>query len=190
MADDTSLPEAAKNGAPETPRKRMTFYRMADAKALGHDEMPFVGIDEGVMKGFARMAEAKAGETGARTLTLFKEPGDQGMSLVYAWFKGGFVLPRHSHDADCLYYVIGGSLQMGSVKLGPGDGVFIPADDAYTYEVGPAGVEVLEFRNATRFHLKFKNNDDAHWGRQVAARNENMDRWATQTRSPTGLQEA
>jgi hypothetical protein len=43
------------------------------------------------------------------------------MSLCWAWFKSGYVLPRHSHNADCLYYVLGGSLRLGSVwlKAGP-----------------------------------------------------------------------
>ena len=105
MADDMSAVETRRT---RPARKRMTVFRKADAVELDHDAMPFVGMDASVMAGFAKLAATGEGQVGAQTLVLFKEPGDEGMSLVYAWFKGGFVLPRHSHDADCLYYVIGG----------------------------------------------------------------------------------
>ena len=32
------------------------------------------------------------------------------MHVSYIWFKSGYVLPPHSHDGDCLYYILAGSL--------------------------------------------------------------------------------
>ena len=42
--------------------------------------------------------------------------------------------------------MIGGSLQLGDETLNKGDGFFVPAGTAYTFKVGPEGVEILEFR--------------------------------------------
>jgi quercetin dioxygenase-like cupin family protein len=85
---------------------------------------------------------------------LFKGAGDDGFSLVQAWFGPHYVLPRHSHDGDCLYYVLSGSLKMGSQELQAGDGFFVPDGAPYGYEAGPDGVEVLEFRTRTSFGMK------------------------------------
>ena len=65
--------------------------------------------------------------------------------------------------------MLSGSLLLGARTLHKGDGFFVPAEAAYTYEAGPEGVEVLEFRNVTRFHLKFAGNEPAHWARMAAA---------------------
>jgi quercetin dioxygenase-like cupin family protein len=164
------------------PRKRMLIFRAADAQNA-QDHMPSIGIDETVRAGLAKLAEASAGypvDSGAKALLLFKEPGEHGMSLTYVWFKSGFILPRHSHNADCLYYVLAGELRMGSQVLRKGDGFFIPADAGYTYEAGPEGVEVLELRNATQFHFKFTGNDATHWERIANAVRANSPRWQTE----------
>jgi mannose-6-phosphate isomerase-like protein (cupin superfamily) len=166
-------------------RKKMQVFRFAEGAAVDQAMMPFLGVDETVMAGFGRLATIGIDrDVLEKTVCLFREPGENGMSLVYAWFKSGFILPKHSHDADCLYYVIAGSLKMGSVELGKGDGVFIPADFAYTYEVGPEGVEVLEFRTATKFHIHFKNNEPAHWDRMEAAQRRGAVIWPTE-RAPS-----
>jgi mannose-6-phosphate isomerase-like protein (cupin superfamily) len=159
-------------------RKKMRVFRFADAVELGADTMPFVGVDETVMAGFNKLAEVGLPRGLAeKTLLLFKEPGENGLTLAYAWFKSGYVLPRHSHNADCVYYIVAGSLSMGAVTLGKGDGVFIPADQGYTYEVGPKGVELLEFRNASNFHILFQDNDEAHFDRMATAMREGASRW-------------
>jgi len=150
-----------------SPAKRMRIFRASEATDI-QDHMPVVGVDDHVQTGLRLLAEATGSypvESGTKAVVLFCEPGDHGISLVYLWFKSGYVLPRHSHDVDCLYYVLGGELQMGTQTVRKGDGVFIPANAAYTYEAGPNGVEVLEFRNATRFQFRFQGNDDAHWKR-------------------------
>jgi quercetin dioxygenase-like cupin family protein len=151
-------------------RKRMRVFFRDEAAELDHSIMPLLGVDESVKAGLASLgAGGHDPRSGGRALMLFREPGEQGMSLTLVWLKSGFVQPRHSHDGDCLYYVIGGSLQLGARTLRKGDGFFIPADAAYTYEAGPEGVEILEFRNATRFHLVFRNNEPAHWARMAQA---------------------
>ena len=167
--------------AANSPRKKMQVYRFSEGEELTQEMMPYVGVDETLMKGFAKIAEVGlAPKDIDNTKVLFKEPGKGGMSLVYAWFKSGFVLPKHSHDADCLYYIIAGSLKMGSQVLGKGDGVFIPADFGYTYEVGPDGVEVLEFRTANKFHIKFAGNDEAHLDKMAEATRNGKETWPSE----------
>lgn len=161
------------------PRKRMQVFRFSEGRELTPESMPFEGVDESVMAGFARLMQAGAADAHAeKTAVLFKEPGENGLSLTYAWFKSGYVLPRHSHDADCVYYVLAGELTMGNQTLRKGDGIFVPANAGYSYEVGPEGVEVLEFRNATKFNILFKDNDEAHWDRMVEVYKNKAGAWA------------
>lgn len=168
-------------------RKKMEIFRFSEGEELTQEMMPYVGVDETLMKGFAKIAEVGLAQKDIdNTVCLFREPGEGGMSLVYAWFKSGFVLPKHSHDADCLYYVIAGSLKMGTQVLGKGDGVFIPANFDYTYEVGPDGLEVLEFRTANKFHIKFKGNDEAHLEKMAEATRNGKDTWPTE-KAPSEL---
>ncbi len=159
-------------------KKHMIIYRGADAGELGSDQMPFVGVDDGVMAGFAKLGAAGAADAmGAITSVLFCEPEAAELSLCHAWFKSDYVLPRHSHSADCIYYVLSGEVAMGTQTLRKGDGIFIPANDAYTLKAGPQGAEVLEFRNATHFDIHFKGNDEAHWDRMAKVQVDKKDVW-------------
>lgn len=100
-----------------------------------------------------------------------------GFSLTYVWFKPDYPLPLHSHDADCMYYIIAGSLRMGTEDLGPRDSFFIPANVPYTYRPGPNGVEVLEIRHNTTFNFVNHAKGEAFWTKaaeMVAAR---IDEW-------------
>lgn len=164
------------------PRKRMRVFFRGEAAELDHDTMSTLGLDDSVRAGLASLgASGFDPRSGARAVLLFREPGEHGMSLSLVCLKQGFVQPKHSHDSDCLYTVLRGSLLLGARTLHPGDGFFIPAESAYTYEAGPEGVEVLEFRNATRFHLRFAGNDAAHWARMAAAVAENGKAWSGET---------
>jgi quercetin dioxygenase-like cupin family protein len=171
---------------PDHTRRRMQFFYQKDSRELEPERMPREGIDESVLAGLARLAEANVTEgVGERNRVLFSEAGDSGMSLVHVWFKSGYVLPFHSHNVDCLYYIISGELRLGSRVLRKGDGVFVPADHGYGYEAGPAGVEVLEFRNATRFNLVFGGNDEARWDRIASTYQDRAKIWAAETIPPS-----
>lgn len=173
--------EQQKDAGKVRSRKRMSVFRLSEGSAVGHDMMPFVGLDEGVRKGLARLAEfGLPRETVDPTTCLFALPGENGLSLCHAWFKSGFVLPKHSHSADCVYYILGGSLQLGTQTLCKGDGFFVPADHAYSFVVGPEGAEVLEFRNAATFNVHFKGNDEAHFDKMVAAYRAGAETWTTE----------
>jgi hypothetical protein len=92
-----------------------------------------------------------------------------GFSLTYVWFKSDFPLPRHSHQMDCAYYIVGGSLQIGGDVLGKGDGFFVPANMPYTYIAGPKGVEVLEFRQHACHDIRLMADNPAFWEKVAAS---------------------
>lgn len=168
-----------------TPRKRVAIFYGKDAEPLGQDRMPTEGLTPTVLAGVAKLMAATKPGLGERSTLVFSEPGAMGMSLVHVWFKSGYMLPAHSHSTDCLYYVLAGELRIGSHALHRGDGIFIPADKPYTYEAGPDGVEVLEFRNATHFNIVLKEADEARWDRLAANYEERGAAWETETVPPS-----
>ena len=150
------------------------IYRGIDAPDLNETEkMTLAGLTPIVEAGIGRWVEAGVGE-GNITKVLFCLPH---MSLTYAWFKSGFALPLHSHDADCLYYIIAGSLKLGTEELGAGDGFFVGRDVPYTYKPGPEGVEVLEFRTVEAFDMKFQGRTEAYWDKIVAGMDAARPNW-------------
>lgn len=132
----------------------------------------------------------EAAQLGTTTRVLFRDPRPNGFSLVYAWFKSNYPLPVHSHDSDCLYYVVSGELVFGAQVLKAGDGLFVPANAPYAYNAGPEGVEVIEFRNVTEFDFLVRPSTLPRWERAAAICQANLEHWKSQlppARQSTGL---
>jgi mannose-6-phosphate isomerase-like protein (cupin superfamily) len=104
-----------------------------------------------------------------------------GFGLTHVWFKEGYALPLHSHNADCMYYVIAGSLRLGTEELGPRDSFFVPSDVPYTYKVGPGGVELLEIRHDTKFDFVNHAHGEAWWNRAAEQTAAHREAWKTAT---------
>jgi quercetin dioxygenase-like cupin family protein len=102
-----------------------------------------------------------------------------GFSLTHVWFKKDYPLPLHSHDADCLYYIIAGTIRLGTEVLGARDSFLIPAEVPYTYKAGPEGAEVLEFRHATHFNFVNLAKGAGFWDKAVEAASQNLEGWRT-----------
>ena len=165
----------------DTPR--FQIYRAADAPDYSETScMELAGLTDVITDGITR-AEAAGASEGNIVKLLFAMPG---MSLTYAWFKSGFPLPLHSHNADCLYYIVAGTLRLGTEELGAGDGFFVGANVPYTYVPGDQGVEVLEFRGADSFDIKMLANNRAYWDRAVAQVTAQRAHWTGET-PPSGL---
>ena len=113
---------------------------------------------------------------GDEVKVLFNIPG---FSLSHVWFKRDYPLPLHSHDCDCLYYVVAGTLKLGTEELGPRDGFFVPANAPYSYRAGPEGVELLEFRHATQFNFNVLAKSEAFWKRAVETVQARSEEWRT-----------
>jgi hypothetical protein len=108
---------------------------------------------------------------------LYGDPEAGGMSLVWSWFAPNFPLPRHSHSADCLYYVAKGELLMGRQVIREGEGFFVPDGAPYTYTAGPEGVEVLEFRAESTFDMQITESLP-RWAKMVEISREHRETWA------------
>ena len=102
-----------------------------------------------------------------------------GFSLTHAWLKKDYPLPLHSHDSDCLYYIVAGTLTMGTEALGPRDSFFVPAGVPYTYRPGADGVEILEFRQATHFNFLNLAKGEAWWAKAAETVAANAAGWKT-----------
>ena len=121
-----------------------------DLMQSGHQDMaPATDVQN---TGITQMVEAGLMD-GAEVRVIADVPG---LNLVHIWFKKDYPLPLHSHNVDCLYYIVAGAITLGTEHLGPRDSFFIPADAPYTYRTGPQGVEILEIRAGN--HWDFKNH--------------------------------
>jgi hypothetical protein len=171
--------------APQDDKLRFAVFRFADSspeKGLS-DEMESKPVPPEVAVRAQAVIEAGVLE-GSETRMLF---AGGGFSLAYAWFKSGFPLPRHSHDSDCLYYVVSGSLLMGDQELKAGDGFFVGGDVPYAYIPGPEGVEVLEFRAAQRFDIKMLAGVGAFWDKALETVKAKRETWPAEPR-PSGIE--
>jgi hypothetical protein len=156
--------------------KKFQIFRAADAPGLMEAECMTVAPSTPEQKeGMKKLMEAGY-HHGDEVKVLVDIPG---FSLTHVWFKAEYPLLLHSHNADCLYYIIAGSLQMGSETLGPRDSFFVPADGAYTYRPGPEGVELLEFRQQGKFDFKNLTKGSAFFEKAAATVAANVDAWRT-----------
>ena len=102
-----------------------------------------------------------------------------GFNLAHAWLKTNYPLALHSHDSDCLYYIVAGTLKLGTEELGPRDSFFIPAGVPYTYRPGPDGVEVLEFRHEGKFNFVNLSKSATFWEKAMDTITNNREQWKT-----------
>ena len=158
---------------------KFAIYRASEAPDI--DElncMEAVGVSDIIVDGINRLTAAGFND-GNLVKVLFSMPG---MSLTYAWFKSGFPLPLHSHNAECLYYIVAGSLKIGTEELGAGDGFFVGPDVPYAYTPGPQGVEVLEFRTADSFDIRFLGKTKTYWDKALKTLEDVRSSWADERR--------
>jgi quercetin dioxygenase-like cupin family protein len=158
----------------------MTFFKAADAPTMEDDGIMTYAPSQTEPEVFEEMDLGQL-VAGQKVNVLFKGEGPGAFSLLHATFGPGFRLPRHSHDADCLYYVLSGEARMGTRVLGPGDGFFVTADTQYAYSAGPEGAEVLEFRTATGFDIKVRDKTIEQWRPVIEAVRGNGHLWANAT---------
>ncbi|MFA5883830.1 MAG: cupin domain-containing protein [Acidimicrobiia bacterium] len=174
-------------GSNGTPKKGVAIYRATDAVDLQKtDFMATPTMTDEVREQLTGAITAGSG-VGAEVTVLVRQSDEEGgFSLVHCWFKADYPLPRHSHDADCMYYVISGEAHLGNQVLKAGDSFYIPADAPYVYNAGPDGVEVLEIRhNTASFDMKILEQPAARWQALVDTTNANRDRWTAEQTSPT-----
>jgi hypothetical protein len=165
-------------------RPPFEIFRARDAADYAEEgPMAVQPMSEAEGAGMASLMEAGMME-GGQVKLLYSRPG---MSLTYCWFKSGYPLPRHSHSADCLYFIVSGSLKIGTEELGAGDGFFLGSDVPYAYVPGPNGVEVMEFRTSNTFDFKALANSPAYWDKMLANLLAAKDKWPEEVTAPSGM---
>lgn len=153
---------------------KFQIYRYADAPTLAESAcMTFAPFADNIATLSQNAVEAGM-DQGEHLRVLISIPG---FSLTHVWFKKHYPLPLHSHDADCLYYIIAGSLRIGTETLGPRDGFFIPKDMPYAYVPGKDGVELLEFRHSTNFSFVNHANGKTFWDKAKITAANNAEEW-------------
>lgn len=100
---------------------------------------------------------------GALTEVMFCHDDPDGYSLAKVALAADMILPAHTHNVDCLYYVLAGELRLGRRPLGPGAGFYVPRGSRYGYRAGPEGTTVLEFRHATTFDIDVTDKRSSTW---------------------------
>ena len=172
MADANQTDPAADSG-------QFRIFRAAEAPSLMEAGCmtvePFTpvqraGMDKVLAAGFMEGDEVRV---------LVDLPG---FSLTHVWFKAGYPLPLHSHNADCLYYIIAGSIRLGTEELGPRDSFFVPADVPYAYKPGPDGVELLEIRQQGKFNFVNLAKGAGFWEKAAEQAAEQREGWKTAAR--------
>lgn len=178
--------ERTETDAPE-PAATVTIYRASEAEPMkSAKERGVVRKDHPVhpatAEGVMRFATGGAGD-GAMARILFES---EDFHVSYAWFKSGFPLPLHSHDANCFYQIIAGSMTVGTQLLGKGDGVLIPASVPYTVTPGPDGVEFIEIRPTSNYDTRYRGKTEKYWDKIVDTLQARKSVWA-QEQAPYGL---
>lgn len=170
----------------ERPTPPFQIYRASEA--VDFDEAGMMHAAGPIAEGIAEASQALVDEgmlEGSKLRLLFRRPG--GFSLSYAWFKSGFPLPLHSHSTPCLYFIVAGTLRIGTQVLGKGDGFYLDANMPYIYEPGPEGAEVLEFRDTDSFDIRLRGRNVKWWHKALAKLKVAMNAWPAQKQPPSGI---
>jgi quercetin dioxygenase-like cupin family protein len=161
----------------EADPSRFVIFRYDEAPECAETDVtrPPTGSDH-TMERYRELWEAGSAD-GIMAKVLYRQSGERPMSVVHSYVKPGRIVPRHSHDTDCLYCVSSGSITLGRQVLRPGDGLFVPANHSYAYRAGDDGAEVLEFRMARSFGQVVRDETDGTWDQYVAIAAERRDEW-------------
>ena len=156
-----------------------TIYRAKDAPGLVESGVMAMAPITDIQRAGLKNAVAAGYMDGDDVRILVQMPG---FNLAHAWLKKDYPLALHSHDSDCLYYIVAGTLKLGTEELGPRDSFFVPAGVPYTYRPGPDGVEVLEFRHEGKFNFVNLSKGEAFWDRAAETISANREGWKSARR--------
>jgi quercetin dioxygenase-like cupin family protein len=173
-AEHQPLQDSTADGSPRR-RPRLSFFGPRGAPSL--KETGMMASRGFAPPGMVSDEDRELLRRGEDVHVLFRQAGDSGLSLVHVRFAPGYLLPRHSHSADCVYYVLHGEVHLGKRMVRAGEGFFVPKDQPYAYQAGPDGVELLEFRDATSFDFVVHETSPARWRAIVEAARAHEDEW-------------
>jgi mannose-6-phosphate isomerase-like protein (cupin superfamily) len=163
----------------ETQRSGFTIFRAKDAPGLMESGCMSMAPMTDVQRTGIKSAVAAGYIEGDEVQILTQTPG---FNLAHAWLKKNYPLALHSHDSDCMYYIVAGTLRLGTEELGPRDCFFVPAGVPYTYKPGPDGVEVLEIRHEAKFNFVNHSKTEAFWAKAAETVSSNLADWKNAVR--------
>lgn len=68
--------------------------------------------------------------------------------LLYTSRTTAYESPVHTHTQDELVHVLHGDIRVGSLAAGPGETIFVAANQPYQFRAGPGGFGFLNYRQA------------------------------------------
>jgi mannose-6-phosphate isomerase-like protein (cupin superfamily) len=126
-------------------RQKIQIFHARDARSMM--ELGIMSVEfPPEVKPLVAEAVANGLIAGDEVKVLFSMPG---FSLLHAWLKKDYPLAAHTHDADCLYWIVSGALQYGDQTLRKGDGFFVPANVPYV--MFPLATTALRLSNFGRW---------------------------------------
>lgn len=79
--------------------------------------------------------------------------------LLYTARAQAFESQVHSHSQDELIHVLEGEICLGSLRIGPGETLFIAADQLYQLRAGDAGFAFLNYRRDAS-HMRVRGREE------------------------------
>ena len=169
------------------PRRGISIFRAEEATPLMETDFMAMPVMTGgaLAAGGPEIYMSSAPGTDVR-VAVRQPPEAGGFSILHVWFKADYPVPRHTHDADCLYYIVSGSVVMGAQTLRTGDGFFIPTGAPYGYTAGPEGVELLEIRHrVAQFDIQILEMNAGKWAAMADTIASHREAWEADKVSPT-----
>jgi mannose-6-phosphate isomerase-like protein (cupin superfamily) len=164
---------------PKKTKEGFTIFRASEAPELMQTGcMTIEPFSPAQRAGMDRMIE-QGYIDGGETKILTDMPG---FAIAHVWFKKGYPLPLHSHDTDCMYYIVAGGIRLGTAELGPRDCFFVPSGVPYTYKPGPDGVELLEIRHDPHFNFVNLAKGAGFWAKAAESCATHSEDWKTAER--------
>lgn len=177
----------ATSGTEKVRQRGISIHLAKDAVPLRDTDLQ-VEMEQSPMSAAGIASAVSAGlSDGSTAEVALRQPADEGgFSLLRLWFKPNYPLLRHSHDVDCLYYVLSGSALLGNRALRTGDSFFVPAGAPYAYNAGPDGLEILEIRHGvSQFATRIVDVPESRWQAMGDIALANADVWSKLDQSPT-----
>ena len=70
----------------------------------------------------------------------------EGLELLEIYYPPNAAISVHAHVEDEIIYVVDGAIRLGNRVCGKGSSVFVARDTLYSFEAGPDGLHMVNFR--------------------------------------------
>ena len=128
----------------------MSKVRTHQATDLEWNKIRASGVDDRV-PGYFSETELES------TVTYHERGSDDELQLIEIDYLPNAAINVHAHDEDEIIYIVKGEMRLGTRVLGEGSSVFIKGRAFYSFQAGPEGLRMLNFRPKADFTLHLKS---------------------------------